>query len=214
MSSCPTRCTCRIFWPDRTEVTVASYRWCVSAGVCTGTSVRLRRAAVRSARGSGGARLVGRRAALLRSSRRSPADRGRMGAGCARRGRAPLPLGPCLQPFPREPRRLSFDELDDGDGFLELAPVGSLVAGRTPTASTTSPATSRSGSLITTIPSIQAAARRTRVGPTWGRSAYCGWQPHPGPALAARRRAGARLADQPPRVARLPLRARRLSRCG
>jgi formylglycine-generating enzyme len=42
------------------------------------------------------------------------------------------PWGHVYNPFHANHGKLSFDELDDGDRFLELAPVGSFAAGRTP----------------------------------------------------------------------------------
>ncbi|WP_437300840.1 formylglycine-generating enzyme family protein [Sorangium sp. So ce426] len=120
------------FWIDRTEVTVASYRRCVSAGVCAEPPYA-----------SGGQRFDRPEVPVVLVSW-SDAQRYCVWAGGrlpteaewerAARGAAGrrYPWGHVYNPFHANHGRLSFDELDDGDGFLELAPVGSLVAGRTP----------------------------------------------------------------------------------
>lgn len=120
------------FWIDRTEVTVASYRRCVSAGVCAEPPYA-----------SGGQRFDRPEYPVVLVSW-SDAQRYCVWAGGrlpteaewerAARGMAGrrYPWGHVYNPFHANHGRLSFDELDDGDGFLELAPVGSLVAGRTP----------------------------------------------------------------------------------
>ena len=52
-------------------------------------------------------------------------------AGAAGNGRR-YPWGNVYNPFHANHGRLAYDSLDDADGFLELAPVGALPAGRTP----------------------------------------------------------------------------------
>jgi formylglycine-generating enzyme required for sulfatase activity len=119
-------------WIDRTEVTVAAYRQCVVAGRCTEPPF-----------GAGAARFD---RPVLPVTMVSWAD---ADAYCAfAGGRLPTeaeweraarglvgrryPWGNVYNPFLANHGKLDLEELDDGDGHLELAPVGSFPDGRTP----------------------------------------------------------------------------------
>ena len=118
---------------DRTEVTVAAYRRCVELGRCSAPPYASGGDALRSARLPGHARHLERRRRLLPVRRRAPAHRGRVGARRARRRGTALSRGATSTTRPRATTAHSrLDDTDDSDGFVELAPVGSFPAGRTP----------------------------------------------------------------------------------
>ena len=122
----------RAFYIDRAEVTVERYRACVGAGVCTDLPYA-----------SGGARFdAPELPAVLVSwydARRfcqwadgrlpTEAEWERAARGAAGRR---YPWGDVYNAFLANHGRLAWDELDAGDGFLELAPVGSFPDGATP----------------------------------------------------------------------------------
>ena len=149
------------YWIDRTEVTVARYRHCVAAGRCSEPPYAVRRRALRPPGAAGGAGDLERRPHVLRVGRRPPPDRGRVGARRARRrAAAATPGATSTTRSIANHGRFAWDDLDASDGFLELAPVGSFPDGRTPRASTISPATSRSGSPTGIAPEYAAGQRR------------------------------------------------------
>jgi formylglycine-generating enzyme required for sulfatase activity len=121
------------FWMDRAEVTVARYRRCVSAGACDEPPY------------ASGARRFDRpelpvvlvtwndaRRFCAWSGARLPTEaeweRAARGPGGGRR----YPWGNVYNPFHANHGSVSVESLDDSDGFLELAPVGSFPPGRTP----------------------------------------------------------------------------------
>lgn len=120
------------YWIDRMEVSVARYRRCVHAGVCAepgygpgGTRFDRPDLPVTMVRWDDAVRFctwAGGR--LPTEAEWERAARGRLG----RR----YPWGSVYNPFLSNHGRLAHDPHDDGDGFLELAPVGSFPEGRTP----------------------------------------------------------------------------------
>ena len=120
------------YWIDRTEVTVERYRTCVSTGVCAELPYS-----------SGGARYdVPEYPAVLMTwfearrfctwaGGRLPTEAEWERAARGTSGRR-YPWGNVYNAFLANHGRLAWDELDDGDGFLELAPVGSYPDGATP----------------------------------------------------------------------------------
>jgi formylglycine-generating enzyme required for sulfatase activity len=120
------------FWIDRTEVTVARYRQCVAAGACaeppySAGGERFNRAdfpvvLVTWADASAFCTWTGGR--LPTEAEWERAARGISG----RR----YPWGNVYNPSLANHGRLALDTHDSGDGFLELAPVGSYADGGTP----------------------------------------------------------------------------------
>ena len=117
------------YWIDRTEVTVERYRTCVGAGECTELPYA-----------SGGARFDAPHlpAVLLMwtDARRFcrwaggdlPTEAQWERAARGRSGRR-YPWGDVYNAFLSNHGRRAWSELDDGDGFLELAPAGSFPDG-------------------------------------------------------------------------------------
>ncbi|MEZ4294915.1 MAG: formylglycine-generating enzyme family protein [Polyangiaceae bacterium] len=119
------------FWIDRTEVTVAQYRTCSGAGVCPELPYA-----------SGGTRFdvpdfpavmvswpdARRFCAWVGGGLPTEAQWERAARG-ARGNR--YPWGNVYNPFLANHGRLAWDDLDDSDGYLEMAPVGSFLDGAT-----------------------------------------------------------------------------------
>jgi sulfatase modifying factor 1 len=120
------------FWLDRTEVTNLAYRRCVEVGVCRvpGSAA----AQAWTADGDDPATLVSWDDAFTYCAWRgarlpTEAEWERAARGWS--GRT-YPWGNVYNPMLLNHGRFAFDPLDDGDGFAELAPVGSFPAGSTP----------------------------------------------------------------------------------
>lgn len=128
------------YWLDRTEVTVERYERCVSAGACSRPP--LENGSRRFDRPEYPIVLVTHREAsdfCQWAGGRLPTEAEWERAARGREGR-PFPWGRAYDPYRLNHGRyalpffVGYDwaALDDGDGFLELAPVGSFPAGRTP----------------------------------------------------------------------------------
>jgi formylglycine-generating enzyme required for sulfatase activity len=119
------------YWMDRTEVTVAAYGTCVAAGVCAEPSFA---GAERFNQPDLPVVLVSwfdaqkycgfRGARLPTEAEWERAARGLTGRRYS--------WGNVWDPFVLNHGRSGWSDLDDADGFLELAPVGSFPDGRTP----------------------------------------------------------------------------------
>jgi sulfatase modifying factor 1 len=120
------------YWIDRTEVTVERYRVCVSTGACPELPY---------AAGGGRFDVPEYPAVLLTwfdarrfcawAGGRLPTEAEWERAARGMSGRR-YPWGNVYNPFLLNHGRLAYDELDDGDGYLELAPAGSYPEGATP----------------------------------------------------------------------------------
>ncbi len=119
-------------WVDTHEVTVDRYRRCVAAGRCA--EPPLAEGAARFDRPSLPVTLVSwsdATAFCAFDGGRLPTEAEWERAARGLVGRT-YPWGRVYNPFLANHGKLDWDELDDGDGFLELAPVGSYPDGRTP----------------------------------------------------------------------------------
>ncbi len=120
------------YWIDRSEVTVARYRPCVAAGRCapppfsTGGE-RFDRPELPVTLVSWGD--ASRFCAWAGGRLPTEAEWERAARGLSGRR---YPWGKVYNPFLSNHGRFGLPDLDDGDGFLELAPVGSFPGGRTP----------------------------------------------------------------------------------
>lgn len=120
------------FWIDRTEVTVARYRQCVAAGRCLEPPYAS--GAERFDRPSFPVVLVSWHDAsqfCAFAGGRLPTEAEWERAAKGQKNRR-FPWGQIYNPLLANHGRLSWDPLDSGDGFLELAPVASFPDGRTP----------------------------------------------------------------------------------
>jgi formylglycine-generating enzyme required for sulfatase activity len=120
------------YWIDRTEVTVARYRQCVAAGRCLEPPYAS--GAERFDRPDLPVVLVSwhdASAFCAFAGGRLPTEAEWERAAKGLKGRR-YPWGQIYNPLLANHGRLSWDPLDAGDGFLELAPVGSFPDGRTP----------------------------------------------------------------------------------
>jgi formylglycine-generating enzyme required for sulfatase activity len=119
------------YWIDRSEVTVERYRACVGAGVCT--ELPYAAGAARFDEPDLPAVLVSWHDARRFCSwvgGRLPTEAEWERAARGAHGRR-YPWGNVYNPFLSNHGQLSSDDLDDSDGFLELAPVGSFPDGAT-----------------------------------------------------------------------------------
>ena len=120
------------YWIDRTEVTVARYRQCVAAGRCTEPPYTS--GAERFDRPDMPVVLVSwndASAFCAFAGGRLPTEAEWERAAKGLKGRR-YPWGQVYNPLLANHGRLTWDPLDPGDGFLEIAPVGSFPDGRTP----------------------------------------------------------------------------------
>ena len=120
------------YWLDRTEVTVRAYERCVELGECPAR--RLVGGERRLSQPSLPVTLVSAHDAeaycRFRGAR-LPSEAEFERAARGTRGRA-YPWGSLYNSRLANHGRLGLERVDDGDGFEELAPVGSFVSGRTP----------------------------------------------------------------------------------
>ncbi|HZF53000.1 MAG TPA: SUMF1/EgtB/PvdO family nonheme iron enzyme [Polyangiaceae bacterium] len=120
------------YWIDRTEVTVARYRQCVAAGRCLEPPYAS--GAERFDRPDMPVVLVSwndASAFCAFAGGRLPTEAEWERAARGEKGRR-YPWGNVWNPLLSNHGRLTWDPLDGGDGFLEIAPVGSFPDGRTP----------------------------------------------------------------------------------
>ena len=126
--------TLSAYFIDRTEVTVGAYRRCVELGAASAPALRSagRRGSIRPDYPVTLVTLERRDDVLPRSSAGAYPPRPSGNAPRAGRRAAGFPWGNVYNKRLANHGAFALDDTDDGDGFAELAPVGSFPAGRTP----------------------------------------------------------------------------------
>ena len=128
----PHEVTLSAYWIDRREVTVAGHRRCVQAGACSAPPFAA--GGDRFARSTYPVTLVSwfdANAYCAWTGGRLPTEAEWERAARGLTGRR-FPWGMAWNPFIANHGKLAVNDLDERDGFLELAPVGSFPEGRTP----------------------------------------------------------------------------------